>query len=71
LQLQTSDGSFHLLKKADIVSLTRSGSSATSADHGRTLSADELNDLVGFLVRAAGSENLNKSESNLEAGAEE
>jgi len=71
LQLQTSDGSFHLLKKADIVSLTRSGSSATSADHGRTLSADELNDLVGFLARAAGSENLNKSESNLEAGAEE
>jgi cytochrome c oxidase cbb3-type subunit 3 len=71
LQLQTADGSFHLLKKADIVSLTRSGSSAVSADHGRTLSADELNDLAGFLVRAAGPENPNKSGSKPDAGDEE
>jgi cytochrome c oxidase cbb3-type subunit III len=71
LQLQSPDGSFHLIKKADIVSLTRSGHSAMSADHGRTLSASDLDDLMGFLVRTAGSESGNKSSSNPDDGEDE
>jgi cytochrome c oxidase cbb3-type subunit 3 len=71
LQLQTSDGSFHLLKKADIVILARSGHSAISADHGQSLSPSELNDLVGFLVRTASAANANKSSSNTDEGDEE
>jgi putative heme-binding domain-containing protein len=62
LQLQTPDGSFHLLKKSEIVSLERS--IAISADHGRALSSNELNDLVGFLVRSAGSEDAAKPADN-------
>ena len=71
LQLQTPDGSFHLLKKADIVALTRSGHSALCVNHGRTLSASDLDDVMSFLVRAAGSENGMKSSSNPDDGEDE
>jgi len=71
LQLQTSDGSFHFLKKAEIVSLTRSGHIALSADHGRRLSAGELHDLMGFLAQSAGSGAANKSSNNSYDGDEE
>lgn len=69
LQLQTSDGFFHLLKKSEIVSLERS--STISADHGRALSSNDLNDLVGFLVRSAGSEDAAKPAISRDDGEEE
>src|SRR5262249_2248835 len=69
LQLQTPDGAFHLLKKSEIVS--RQPAIAISADHGRTLSSNELNDLVGFLVRSAASEDAAKPADNPDDGDEE
>ena len=56
LQLQTADGIFHLLNKADIEKLSYEGRSGMPANYGSTLSISELNDLVSFLLRSAGSE---------------
>ncbi|HKF25206.1 MAG TPA: c-type cytochrome [Candidatus Acidoferrum sp.] len=72
LQLQTPDGSFHLLKKSQIVSLERAATAAPTAEHGRTLAANELDDLVGFLVRtAAVSRNGEMPTNNMDDGYEE
>ena len=69
LQLQTFDGLFHLLKKSEIIS--RQPAIAISADHGRALSSNELNDLVGFLVRSAASEDAARPADNPDDGDEE
>ena len=53
LQLQTPDGAFHLLNKAEIRELHYEGRSGMPTDYGATLSASELNDLVAFLNFAA------------------
>ena len=53
LQLQTRDGSFHLLNKQDIRKLTYAGASPMPADYGSTLSAVEIDDLVSFLLDAS------------------
>jgi len=53
LQLLTPDGTFHLLSKANIVELTRLGGGAMHQDYGRTLSAHEIDDLIGFLQQAS------------------
>lgn len=71
IQLQTPDGRFHLLNKANIASLQRHGNTGMPTDYGRTLSPDELNDLVNYLLRVAGSENARKSPPGLEDGDEE
>jgi cytochrome c oxidase cbb3-type subunit 3 len=60
LQLLTPDGTFHLLDKAAIVELTRLGGSAMPSDYGRTLSAHEIDDLVGFLQQVASSRSANR-----------
>ena len=69
LQLQTPDGKFHLLGKAQIVSLERAGSSAMPVDYGRTLSEKELGDVVSFLSRSA--ENARKKAAPSEEGDDE
>jgi cytochrome c oxidase cbb3-type subunit 3 len=56
LQLQTSDGTFHLLNKAEVEKLHYEGRVGMPANYGSTLSARELNDLVSFLLRSAGSD---------------
>jgi len=56
LQLQTADGAFHLLNKADVEKLYYEGRVGMPANYGSTLSARELNDLVSFLLHSAGSE---------------
>jgi cytochrome c oxidase cbb3-type subunit III len=53
LQLQTEDGTFHLLNKSDIRAETYLGRSAMPADSLRTLSSSEWNDLVSFLMETA------------------
>jgi cytochrome c oxidase cbb3-type subunit III len=55
LQLLTPDGTLHLLNKATIVELTRLGGSAMHSDYGRTLSAREIDNLIGFLQQVASS----------------
>ena len=53
LQLQALDGSFHLLMKTDIDRLSPQANSLMPADYATSLTSQELDDLVGFLMTAA------------------
>jgi cytochrome c oxidase cbb3-type subunit III len=53
IQLQTQDGTFHMLNKSDIRGLTYTGQSAMPSDYEKTLSSGELNDLVSFLMETS------------------
>jgi cytochrome c oxidase cbb3-type subunit III len=61
LQLQTPDGTFHLLNKAKIKSITYLGVTAMPIDYASSLTPSELDDLVSFLIKAARSENPNEN----------
>lgn len=61
LQLQTRDGAFHFLSKAEIRSQTYEGKSPMPADYATKLSASELNDLVSFLMRTANTDKGNQA----------
>ena len=50
LQLQTLDGSFHLLMKSDLVALSHEHRSLMPSDYASRLSAQDIDDLVSFLV---------------------
>ena len=52
LQLQTPDGTFHLLLKSDLASVTHSRESLMPADYASRLKARDLDDIVSFLVSA-------------------
>jgi cytochrome c oxidase cbb3-type subunit 3 len=71
LQLQTSDGAFHLLNKSEVRTTKYHGKSAMPADYGTTLAKAELDDLVSFLLRAAGSQNSQTPARDMEDGEEE
>lgn len=71
LQLQTPDGLFHLLNKADIKDLTYNGKSAMPSDYGSTLSSQELNDLVSYLLDISRSGNARNAGNNRVEGEEE
>jgi len=70
LQLLTPDGTFHLLSKANIVELTRLGGTTMHQDYGRTLSAREIDDLIGFLQQAS-TQSTKQPASNMDDGEEE
>jgi len=53
IQLQSFDGAFHLLTKAEISRLVRDESSMMPADYGTTLDSNQLNDLISFLITVA------------------
>ena len=53
LQLQTLDGTFHLLPKTDLAHFEYLPKSLMPSDYGSVLSATELDDLVSYLVHAA------------------
>jgi hypothetical protein len=50
LQLQTPDGAFHLFLKSEVASVARDSISLMPPDYASTLSVEELNDLIAFLV---------------------
>src|SRR5215467_2287348 len=52
IQLQTADGTFHLLSKSEVRSLTYVGASGMPRDYGSTLTPAELNDVISFLLRS-------------------
>jgi cytochrome c oxidase cbb3-type subunit 3 len=63
IQLQTYDGTFHLLSKSELRSLNYLGVSGMPGDYGSALTAAELNDLVSFLLRSvseSSQQSLNK-----------
>jgi len=53
LQLQTLDGTFYSVAKSDIEGLQYNSQSLMPADYGSTLTPDELNDLVSYLMKVA------------------
>ena len=53
LQLQRLDGAFLLFQKSELAGFSRQPDSLMPADYGATLSRDELNDLISFLMSAA------------------
>lgn len=50
LQLQSTDGAFHFLSKADIKTIDRSEASIMPSDYASRLSQAQLNDLVSYLL---------------------
>lgn len=53
LQLQSMDGTFHLLSKADLKSVERQPGSVMPSDYGSKLTPQQLNDLVSYLLSVA------------------
>jgi cytochrome c oxidase cbb3-type subunit III len=56
VQLQSLDGTFHLLPRSELASLSYDPQSPMPADYSQRLSPAELNDLVSFLMRSASTE---------------
>jgi putative heme-binding domain-containing protein len=54
LQLQTPDGAFHLFQKSELASITRENTSLMPPDYASTLTAEELQDLIAFLMSTNG-----------------
>ncbi|HSC44244.1 MAG TPA: c-type cytochrome [Candidatus Acidoferrum sp.] len=71
LQLQTTDGAFHLLNKTDITSQRYEGRSGMPADYGSKLKAREVDDLVSFLMRSAAAANAHNGEGEWHDGDDE
>jgi cytochrome c oxidase cbb3-type subunit 3 len=57
LQLQTLDGTFLLLAKAELETLEFSSQALMPSDYGSTLSSRELDDIVSYLMNTAGAKN--------------
>jgi len=53
LQVQSLDGAFHLIQKAEVSEVKPASKPLMPDDYGKTLSPAELDDLVGFLMRTA------------------
>jgi len=51
LQLQSSDGAFHFLSKAELKSFERSQTPLMPSDYGTKLSTGQLNDIASFLLK--------------------
>jgi cytochrome c oxidase cbb3-type subunit 3 len=50
LQLQSTDGSFHFLSKANLKTIDRSQGSIMPSDYASRLSEGQLDDIVGYLL---------------------
>jgi putative heme-binding domain-containing protein len=50
VQFQTKDGTFHFFQKSDLQTVEPAGQSLMPTNYGQRLSADELNDLVQYLM---------------------
>ena len=53
LQLQSMDGAFHFLAKADLQKIDRSPEPIMPTDYGVKLTSNQLNDLVSYLMAVA------------------
>lgn len=53
LQLQSLDGTFHFVTKSDLEGLEYNSQDLMPSDYSSTLSLDELNDVVSYLMRVA------------------
>jgi cytochrome c oxidase cbb3-type subunit 3 len=55
LQLQSEDGAFHFLSKADLKTIERGGGSIMPSDYSSRLSPAQLDDVVSYLLSLANS----------------
>ena len=53
LQLQTLDGTFDFITKSDLESLEYNSQPLMPSDYGSTLTPDELNDVISYLMKVA------------------
>jgi cytochrome c oxidase cbb3-type subunit 3 len=53
LQLQSSDGAFHFLSKAELKSFERSQTPLMPSDYATKLTTEQLNDVASFLLKLA------------------
>ncbi len=58
VQLQSLDGTFHFFSKSDINKIQTNAQSLMPSDYGARLNPHELNDVISYLIRAAGGTNL-------------
>ncbi|HTU40176.1 MAG TPA: c-type cytochrome [Candidatus Aquilonibacter sp.] len=54
VQLQTLDGTFYFLSKSDVDQMQSDSRSLMPSDYGLRLDAEELNDLISYLMKSAG-----------------
>jgi cytochrome c oxidase cbb3-type subunit III len=54
VQLQSLDGTFYFLSKSDIDKMQTDSQSLMPADYGTRLNTHEMNDVISYLIRAAG-----------------
>ncbi|PYX58633.1 MAG: hypothetical protein DMG73_10305 [Acidobacteria bacterium] len=64
LQLQTLDGAFHFLMKSELDHIEYQPQSLMPSDYGSTLSRQELDDLISFLVSTSKSSKARQSADN-------
>lgn len=64
LQLQTKDGAFHFLEKSSLRALERRPESLMPSDYGTRLSAQDINDLISYLITTARTSNSAGSQSD-------
>jgi cytochrome c oxidase cbb3-type subunit III len=64
VQLQTTDGNFHLLRKSDVQSCEHRAGSLMPANYREKLSDSELDDLVSYLMKTANPNRIVKPVKN-------
>ena len=71
LQLLTKDGSFHFFRASNIQKVERSAQPLMPTDYRGRLSADELNDLVNFLVNGGASNKPMRASPDIDEGEDD
>src|SRR5271163_5254777 len=66
LQLQTLEGTFHFVTKSDLERLEYNSQTLMPSDYSSTLSPDELNDVVSYLIKVAGASGTPKKADEFE-----
>jgi putative heme-binding domain-containing protein len=64
LQLQTKDGAFHFLEKSSLRDLEHRPESLMPSDYGTRLNAQDINDLISYLIIAARTSNSAGTQSD-------
>lgn len=66
IQLQSMDGTYHFMDKADTTNVEYSSTTLMSSNYGATLSRGELNDIISYLLSAAKNSSSETSSENQE-----
>jgi cytochrome c oxidase cbb3-type subunit 3 len=63
LQLQSEDGAFHFLSKADLKTIERGQKSIMPSDYSSRLNPAQLNDIVSYLLNLANTSSAPRAET--------